>query len=170
MAQAIKYQTTTVDPGKSASEIQQLVQKYGGTRCEIRWDGAGQVVGVRFAIRHDRLGEVPVSLKARTDRIYEILQGSRRYKHRHREQDRAQAYRIAWRQLKDFVEQALLAVHTGLFPLHEAFMAAVETVDPETGETTTVGELFDRHAVLEAGVLRLNPGPPVLDVEYELEG
>lgn len=166
MAQAIKYQSTTVEPIKSAGEIQTLVQKYGGTRCEIRWDQHGHIIGVRFAIRHERFGEVPVRLTAKTDRIFEILQEPRRSHDRGKKAaiDRAQAYRIAWRQLRDFVEQALLAVETGLFPLHEAFMAAVETEDPDTGEVITWGEMLERHGAGGPGGLKLlGSGAPVVE-------
>lgn len=170
--QPIKYASTTVAPTKSAGEIQDLVRRYGGTRCEVRWDGAGRVYGVRFAIRHERFGEIPVRLTAKTDRIFEILQKQRRsvYDRRKKEAvDRDQAYRIAWRQLKDFVEQALLAVETGLFPLHEAFMAAVETEDPETGESVTWGELLERHgAGGPQGLRLLPPTPHIIEAEVEV--
>lgn len=171
--QPIKYASTTVAPTKSAGEIQDLVRKYGGTRCEVRWDGTGRVYGVRFAIRHERFGEIPVRLMAKTDRIFEILQKQRRsvYDRRKKEAvDRDQAYRIAWRQLKDFVEQALLAVETGLFPLHEAFMAAVETEDPATGETVTFGELLERHGSRgpAEGPLMLVPAPTIIEADVEV--
>jgi hypothetical protein len=165
--QAIKYQGTTVEAIKSAGEIQRLVQQYGGTRCEIRWDTKGNVVGVRFAIRHERFGEVPVRLAAKTAKIEEILKRRTSIGHEKRP---AQAYRIAWRQLKDFVEQALLAVETGLFPLHEAFMASVETEDPETGESITWGEMLERHGAGGVGGLRLlGSGPKVIEAVYTVE-
>lgn len=175
MGQAIKYENTTVDPSVSAMQIGQLVQRYGGSRFEMQWNDRGRLIGVRFAIRHDRLGEVPVRLMASIENVEGLIRERRPYSSRMRK-TRAQwaewcadvAYRVAWRQLKDFVEQALLAVETGLFPLHEAFMAQVETPDPETGEPITVGELFGRHAVLESSGLRLLPSP-VVEAEYEVE-
>ena len=170
MAQVIKYQTTTIKGEKSASEIQSLVQKYGGSRCEIRWDGKGQVIGVRFALPHERIGEVPISLTASTDRIFDILQANRRTGTWQKEEtDQAQAHRIAWRQLKDFVEQALLAVKTGLFPVHAAFMHAIETGDAdEDGNPVTLGTYFEEHAMIENGHLSLNSGQ-IIEAEYELE-
>ena len=164
--QAIKYQTTTIEPTKSASEIQMLVQRYGGTRCEIQWDYRGRVTGVRFAIRHERFGEVPVRLAAKVERIAYLLR-TKTSVARDRVDD--QAYRIAWRQLRDFVEQALLAVETGLFPLHEAFMASVETEDPETGECITWGDLLERHGSGGPGGLRLlPPAPHVVEGSFEV--
>lgn len=177
MTQAIKYESTSIDPTKSATEISQLVQRYGGSRFEMLWGEDGRLYGIRFAIRHDELGEVPVRLIARVENVEALIherkpwnRRMRRTRGEYEEEVRDTAYRVAWRQLKDFVEQSLLAVETGLFPLHEAFMAQVETPDPETGQIVTVGELFARHAVLEASGLRLLPAAPVMDAEYEVEG
>lgn len=66
----------------------------------------------------------------------------------------------------------LLAHRDGiaLFPLHEAFMAAVEMEDPATGEAVTFGEFLERHGGRgpAGGPLRLNPGPTVIEAEVEV--
>lgn len=164
-SQKIKYQSTKVDPTKSATELSQLIEKYGGTRFEMRWE-SGILLGIRFALVHPKLGEIPVRLDARIERIRQILSRTMWGD----EKIRLQAYRIAWRQLKDFVEQQLLAVETGLFPVHEVFMAQVEARDPETGELVTVGDLLERHGALApGGGIRLLPAPPVLEGAYVVE-
>lgn len=156
--QAIKYQTTAVEASKSAAEIAELVRRYGGSRFEQRWGESGDLEGIRFAIRTPDLGEVPVTLRAQTERIGEIILEAHPYTSRtrgtqqeHAEKIRAQAYRIAWRQLKDFVEQALLAVETGLFPIGAAFMAHIEVWDDVQAETVTMSEYLARRAVIEPG-------------------
>jgi len=150
MAQAIKYESTTVAAIDSASNIAGLVMRYGGTRFEQRWDPfTGEITGIRFAIRTDE-GEVPIRLEAQTDTIVEILKGKVKRSKKTEADFRAQAQRIAWRQLKDFVEQALLAVETGLFNLASAFMAGVEVYDEEADETVTMAELVARRASLVA--------------------
>lgn len=154
-AQPIKYASTTVDPSKSAGEIMELVRRYGGTRFESRWTN-GILTGVRFAIAAEGIGEVPVRLDAQVDRIVEILVKAKRKQPRFRygafsegmmQPIREQAYRIAWRQLKDFVEQALLAVETGLFPIGAAFMAHMEVWDQAADETITMSEFLLRRGV-----------------------
>lgn len=149
--QAIKYQETVIDPSKSVSEIIALVEKYGATRFEMQWENR-QLTGIRFAVLDPELGEVPIWLRARHVKIAEILRkaASSRRSSRTQSEIEAQARRIAWRQLKDFTEQALLAVETGLFRFSEAFMSAVETED-EQGEPTTMGEMWHRKALLRAG-------------------
>lgn len=140
MSQAIKYENTSVDPSQSAAEIARLVQKYGGTRFEMRWDEHSRLGGVRFAIRHERLGEIPVRLVAQIGNVERYILDAkpwttrmRKGRQQYKAECRDKAYRVAWRQLKDFVEQALLAVETGLFPLHEAFIGPDGDARPRDG-------------------------------------
>ena len=162
MPQAIKYEKTEVDAEKSVSEIARLVWRYGGSRFETLWDEAGDITGIRFAIRaeglaHSGLEELPVSMHARTREIERILTASGYATGRSHEQKRerpariaAQARRIAWRHLKDLTEQLLLAVELGLRSLPAAFMADIEAYDEATGETVTMWELFERRAIPSA--------------------
>ncbi len=165
MSQAIKYESTTVEPEQSAAEIMQLVRAYGGTRFEMIWGDHG-LRGVRFAIETPQ-GQVPVRLEARVERVAEIIQEKKPWNHRmNRHQHECKkwveeelAYRIAWRQLRDFVEQALLAVETGLFDIAGAFMANVEVWDDGSDEVVTMAELVARRMSLQpgSGALRLLP-------------
>ena len=104
------------------------------------------MLGVRFAIRHPQIGELPVSLMLKTGEIERILaaESTRVAAHRRREQ----AERIAWRHEKDLIEQLLLSVHLGTRSLQGAFMAEIEAWDDVAGETVTLGELFARRAEL----------------------
>ena len=45
MSQAIKYESTTVEPEQSAAEIMQLVRAYGGIRFEMIWENHGLRAG-----------------------------------------------------------------------------------------------------------------------------
>lgn len=154
-SQAIKYENTEVSADKSATELQAIVRKYGGTRFEMRWKD-GLLVGVRFAIQDKKLGEIPVMLKAKTENIRAILEGKKKGRSYYLSDTQKkwcaeQSYRIAWRQLKDVTEQLLLGVHTGLFTLTDAFMSSLEVYDPATGEPATMGELFYQRAQLAPG-------------------
>ncbi len=163
--QAIKYESTEIEPEKSAAEIMQLVRKYGGIRFEMVWGELG-LRGVRFAIETPQ-GPVPVRLEARVERVAEIILQKKPWGHRMRRNrleyekwvEEELAYRIAWRQLKDFVEQALLAVETGLFDLAGVFMGSVEVWDNEAEEVVTMAELVASRMSLQSGngALRLLP-------------
>lgn len=161
-----KYETTKIDPGKSAAEIAALVQKYGGARFEMRWGEDGRLTGIRFAIRMEGVGVVPVRLVARIENVRDLLRKRNPYTSRMtrsraqwEEETDGQAYRIAWRQLRDICEQLLFGVETGLFTFAEAFMAHVEMWDEEAGETVTMGELISRRAQVTSGERGLLLGP-----------
>ena len=165
MSQAIKYESTTIEPEQSAAEIMRLVRAYGGTRFEMIWGDHG-LRGVRFTIQTPQ-GQVPVRLGARVERVAEIIRQKRPWSRRMRRSqleyekwvEEELAYWIAWRQLRDFVEQALLAVETGLFDIAGAFMAGVEVWDDRTDEVVTMAELVARRMSLQpgSGALRLLP-------------
>lgn len=148
--QSIKYESTSIAPEKSAGEIAQLVARYGASRFEQQWNEQGELCAIRFALRTE-LGEVPVRMEARTERIVELL---RRPTWTLSER-RQQAHRIAWRHLKDLTEQLLLAVKLGLKDVGAAFMDSVEVVDPQSGDTMTMRDLLARHA------FQLQPGRPL---------
>lgn len=160
--QAIKYQDTTVDVEKTVGELSALIKKYGGSRFETAWTEDGGVGGVRFAVRHETLGELPVSLTAKTAQIRRIMRDAGLWKtyplaERQRKLE-TQAQRIAWRHIKDLTEQLLLAVSLGLKTLPEAFLADVEILDAQTGETVRMGEFLERRASSGPGGLELDAG------------
>jgi len=158
-SQPIKYFSTTVEASQSIAEVTELVRRYGAGRFEQRWNDEGQTEAVRFTLRTgEQLGDVPVVLRARTERILEILREAHPYNSRrkatareHEEWLRAQAYRIAWRHLRDLTEQLLLAAQLGLRTVASAFMADLEVWDELTGETVPMEEYLGRRAVLEPG-------------------
>ncbi|MCE2456178.1 MAG: hypothetical protein J4G12_10285 [Gemmatimonadetes bacterium] len=150
--QVVKYQTTSVEAARSAQQICDLARKYGASRFEMRWDDRRRLEGVRFAVRHPEAGEVPVVLRAPEETITRILWDARGPNSRKTRAEIAdQAHRIAWRHMKDLTEQLLLATRLGLRTVEGAFMADIEVWDDETGETTTMAELFARRARLEPG-------------------
>jgi hypothetical protein len=142
MARKIKYETTTIAPEDSAAQIGKLVSNYGARQFSQHWAPSGFLEGVTFLLVDHRYGGiVPIRLQAQTDAILEILESGR--KRPARVDLELQAQRIAWRQLKDLVEQLLLAARTGLFSVVDAFMANVVIETPD-GDSETVGEFFAR--------------------------
>lgn len=150
MAKAIKYQQTTVPVEKTLSELTALIKRYGGTRFEQNWTPEGHICDVRFAIHHDTLGELPVRLVARTDKIQKILLDSGLWKSypktEHERKVQAQSERIAWRHIKDLTEQLLLAVLLEIRSLPEAFLADVEIFDSQLGEAVRMTEYLQSRA------------------------
>jgi hypothetical protein len=158
-AQAIKYETTKIEPTQSAAEIAQLVQRYGASRVELRWNERAELEGIRFALRTDGMGEVPVRIIARTEGVQKILAEAKRTWSK--QQVREHALRIAWRHLRDLTEQLLLAVQLGLRDVGSAFMADIEVWDDVREETVTMAEFLSTRAQLAPGErgLLLRSGP-----------
>jgi hypothetical protein len=156
--QAIPYQKTAISAERSASAVGALVRRYGGSRFEMQWDTEGNPTAVRFALRTAEWGDVPVRLVAKTETIIARLRATRHFSEA---RAREQAHRIAWRIIHDTAEQLLLQVSLGMADTTTVFMDGLETEDPETGGTTTMGELLRRHLTLAPGgqTLRLLARP-----------
>lgn len=104
--------TTTIAAQKTLAEIQQLLAEYGATEMTTQWD-QGRVTGLAFVIatpHGQRNIELPVDIsgmraaliKARQDRKISISADKSR--------DYAQAERVAWRVLKDWLDAQLSLV------------------------------------------------------------
>lgn len=133
MAQPIKYWDTDVPAARTASQLMDLLVKYKAERTMIEWDENAQPTAVMFAIRDAKLGVIPVRIKARVDEVAIAVR-----KITGRPVDRARAQRIAWRHLKDLVEQQLFGVSLGQMTMAETFFSNM-LLAPQTG-VETMGE------------------------------
>ena len=128
--QVIKYENTKVPTDQSVHQIMQLCRKYGATRFEMLWDSSGRTRGVRFSLNPDGNLEIPVRLEVPYDRIAEILIENRRPSAKTpRPKVYALAEKIAWRHMKDLIEQTLLSVHLGLTTPVKGFLQHMEDAD-----------------------------------------
>ena len=127
-----KFWTTRISAGQTASEIGEVLRKHGAKRYMVEWDKDGDPVAIQFGMLVPGLGvEVPVRLAAQTEAIAKRLNG-----------DYARAWRVAWRQLKAWVEVSMELVANGVKPFHETFMSDV--VIGDGGERVT--DMFEREA------------------------
>lgn len=154
---------TDVPVSRSVNQIRELVERFGASEFSIQYDPAtGVAVGIGFKIRDPHLGVfLPVALRAPNDTVYQsIIKGRRGAWQRDvQERCRAQADRVAWRNLHDFVRASLIGVQTGIMTLGEAFMASLVVTLP-TGEAKRLGEIAAEGALLrpESGRLLLGSG------------
>lgn len=151
MVQAVKYQSTTVKVDKTLGELGELIRNYGGSRFEQIWNDDGGTMGIRFAIRHPQIGELPVTMTQKTGEIERILRANGYKKSASSKEVREQAERIAWRHTKDLTEQLLLAVKLGQRSLPGAFMADIEVSDGSSEASVTLEEWFSSRAAISAG-------------------
>ena len=157
--QTIKYARTTVEPDQSAQEITALCRRYSNAkRVEMIWGDDGTLTSIRFTMSTPE-GEVPVLLRAASETIYRILVKRRSPRAtKSLAEVRKQAERIAWRHLKDWTEQTLLAAYLGIHKTATiAFMAHLETRDGITLGENLLGEAQGHSGGLH-GLLRLKPG------------
>lgn len=137
-----RFWTTEVDAAKSVAEIGELLRKHGVRRCTTDWDSNGEPVAILFTMPVAALEgrHVPVRLAAQTLPLQQRMREAGV-----RGNLRAQACRVAWRQLKAWIEMSLEAAANGVKPFHEVFLADV-VLDPEDPEGGRVADLFEKRA------------------------
>jgi hypothetical protein len=153
---------TEVPVSRSINHIRELVERFGAREFSTHYDAATRPIGIGFTVRDPRVtGDepvyLPVQLRAPTETIYKALLASKRrsYFIATQERCRAQAERVAWRNLHDFVRASLIGVQTGIMSLGEAFMASLVVTTPAGPER--LGEIVARGSLLQPvrGQLRL---------------
>lgn len=143
---AILNYTTTIDPGKSASEVQQILAKGGAKQVAIDYDDNGLPNALTFMILYM---ETPVHfrLPCNVEGVYKALsrKGS---KVPYSKQTHAQARRVAWRIIKDWVEAQLAIVESQQAQMTEVFLPYVLA---DTGQTMFQAFTESKQKQLTAG-------------------
>jgi hypothetical protein len=136
-----RFHTTSIAAAKSATQVGEIVRKYGARSFSVEFDEDGEPVAVQFVMRVPEVGFVPVQMRARIDGLADRLPkiGQSR---RHKEPNWTQARRVAWRQLLTLIEMQLELVENGVRDFHEMFLADVVTDDG-----TTLAERFSAQSL-----------------------
>lgn len=119
MSRTLYMGTTSIDATKTASEITAELVKAGATSINTDYK-AGKVCGLRWVMKvngKDVLFDMPV----RIEPISKLIR------------DRAQAERVAWRQLLRWVQAQNAMIETGMVQAVEVYLPY--RVDPHTGVT-----------------------------------
>jgi len=182
-SQFIASLETDVPAVRSIGHIQALVERFGALEFVTVYDpsGTGRPIGVRFKVRDPHITQedaehratlglppahLPVDLTAPFETIYKALLDGRTgwVPDEKRARVRAQAERVAWRNLHDYVRAGLIAVQTGILTLGEAFLANV-TVELPDGRSARFGTLVAERGMIgssDNGRLRLQAGAEVV--------
>ena len=124
--------TTTIDPMKSVGEITGLLVAHHATNTNVGWeDGAPVRLIFSLMVNGRELGfALPSNVAAVEERLQRDYEQGRippRYT------GTAQASRVAWRILKDWVSAQIAIIETGMVRPEEAFLPYMLTGDgPET--------------------------------------
>ena len=126
--------TTQIQSEKSIGEIQAILGKAGVKAILCEYDGLGGVSALTFRVP-TAFGDMAFRLPADPQPVLDVLNKQamtskipRRYKG-----DIAQARRVAWRIVKDWVEAQLALIETRMAKVEQAFLPYA--VDPSSNET-----------------------------------
>jgi hypothetical protein len=125
---AILNYTTTIDSAKTASEVQTILAKGGAKSVAVDYDD-GMPSALTFTIIYL---EQPINfrLPCNVDGVYKALCRSNKVPYSKR--NTAQARRVAWRIIKDWVEAQLAIVESQQAQMTEVFLPYVVS---ENGQT-----------------------------------
>jgi hypothetical protein len=112
---AIKNYTTKVPVSRTLSEIQAILLDFGATGIGYEYEGDGRIKGVYFRIPingNDKLVQLPVRLK----NIIQVLTNENVFR------DDDHAYRVAFRNLKDWLDAQFALLETEMVEFPEIFL------------------------------------------------
>lgn len=121
---AIKNYTTQVDPLKTVGEIEIILAKHGVSRVSKEYNGFGGVSALVFAVRMPgKESDIPFRLPINTKAVLDVLKAeNKRGKLPRSYVTEAQAERIGWRIMKDWVDSQLAIVQIGMVTIQEVFL------------------------------------------------
>jgi hypothetical protein len=134
---AIKNYTSDKPIERIFAELQQTLGTHGAKHISFEYGDDGKVHGVAFTIKvHDRF--IPIKLPARVEKAQAVLQkqwdaGVISHK-RGRESTYGyeQAYRVAWRNILDWVQAQMALLEIGMAKMEEVFLPYMQDRDGVT--------------------------------------
>lgn len=138
---ALLNYTTTISVTQTVGEIQSLLAKNGARSIQVDYDDNGEPCALAFSVQTP-MGQHAYRLPANIDAAFRILR-SRPEKYRAQKKglpDRAQAARVAWRILKDWIEAHMALIDLSMSTLPEIMLPWM--IAGRDGET--VYQLFER--------------------------
>ncbi len=118
---SLYMETTQVSAEKTAAEITNALVKAGARQISTDYGDSGRPIGLRFVLLIENF-PVVFALPVRIDPVFKHINGRRNYPSSHAANDRAQAERVAWRQLLRWVQAQLAMIETGMVQPQEVFL------------------------------------------------
>lgn len=147
---SLYMETTKIAAERTAQEIATLLAEAGATAVLTEYGKDRKICGLAFKLLVGNT-EVPFTLPARIEPVFKYLQKCRppKWRQRKEQEDRAQAERVAWRQLYRWILAQLAMIDTGMVAAQEVFLPYLQTAPKET--------LYDR--MMAGGRLALQAAP-----------
>lgn len=114
----LKNYSTTVPASRTISQIEKILASFGAEAIFKEYTSDGQAHKLSF-----KLGERVFKLPANIKGVYEVLYGEKQDYHGRDSMKKRddQAYRVAWRILKDWIHSQLSLIHSGQAQPQEIF-------------------------------------------------
>lgn len=121
--------TTKIDAWKTVNEITQILGKGGANNVSIRNEGT-RPVAISFSITYKN---TPLNflLPCNHEGVWRVMKNDKKMDNEFRKE--AQAFKVGWRIVKDWVEAQLAIVEAELAPIEQVFLSYL--VVNEMGET-----------------------------------
>jgi len=125
---ALLNYTTTVDANRTVAQIQDILRAHGAKSVLIKYDSEGLIESLSFQAITPR-GEFAIRLPIDPAAVLLVLARNnvpRKY------QEKAQAVRIAWRIIKDWIEAQMALLEAEMVDLEQIFLPYIGTKDGKT--------------------------------------
>ena len=128
---AILNYTTTVDPLKTAGEIEYMLVKHGARQVLKDYENE-ELASISFVIKRGPF-DIPIVLTAKVDRCLAVLQREKSTtRNSSIKATRDQAYKVAWRIMRDWIEAQMAIIDIDMVTLEEVFLPYIKTPDGRT--------------------------------------
>lgn len=114
---ALLNYTTNVPAFRTISEMQHKLAKAGAHQIMHGYDSLGRVTEIAFRI-HTKFGDISYLLPANIEAVEAVL----KKQFPRKRPDLAQAERVGWRILKDWLEAQLALIETGMVTVEQVFL------------------------------------------------
>ncbi len=139
--------TTTIEAIKTVGEIQGILAGHGAKSIKTDYSADGQVEALSFLVLTPH-GEVGIQLPVDPDAILRVLTKQNRLGGVPKKYlTHAQAVRVAWRIVKDWIEAQMAILETEMVKMEQIFLPYVIT----QGGRTLYEAMSDRHFQLGPG-------------------
>jgi hypothetical protein len=132
----IKNYTTKIPVIKTLGEIQGILISHGARKIMSEYGENGHVLSLAFSV-DTPTGEQAIRLPANSGNVLAVL------KKQHIKADIAQAERVAWRTVKDWVDAQMAILESEMVTMGQIFLPYM--LD---GQNNTVYELFEKRQLL----------------------
>jgi hypothetical protein len=121
--------TTSISVEKTASQIMEILARHGATAVLLEYDRPGEVGAISFKVKTSGGGEcgfrLPTNWRATQVALYSNPKTRRLA-------TEAQARRVAWRIVKDWVEAQMALLETGMVKMEQIFLPYMVANDGRT--------------------------------------